>query len=246
MNDTGRPWTLDPIEELPSDSEIAMALRFAEQHRHRLQYVPAWGWLEWTGTHWRRDEMLQAFDLAREVCREEAALAQKPFFQKMIASAKSVAAVERLARADRRLVASVEIWDRDPWLLPCPGGIIDLRTGHIRPAAPSDYMTMCAASVLAPEEDCPTWKAFLMRICAKNMELIDYIKRVCGYMLTGIIREHVLFFAYGGGANGKTVFTNTSRRILGDYARPVAMDLLVEANKAATGPMARHVHFSLE
>jgi len=91
MNDTGRPWTLDPIEELPSDSEIAMALRFAEQHRHRLQYVPAWGWLEWTGTHWRLDDMLQAFDRSRDICREEAERPNSEKDRKDIALAKSVA-----------------------------------------------------------------------------------------------------------------------------------------------------------
>ena len=31
-------------------------------------------------------------------------------------SAKTVAAVEMLARSDRRIAATVDQWDRDPWL----------------------------------------------------------------------------------------------------------------------------------
>lgn len=41
---------------------------------------------------------------------------------------------------------------------------------------------------------------------------------MCGYMLTGITREHALFFALGTGANGKSVFVNTIAGILADYA----------------------------
>ena len=46
-----------------------------------------------------------------------------------IASAQKVAAVEKLARADREHAATVEQWDRDLWLLNTPSGIVDLRTG---------------------------------------------------------------------------------------------------------------------
>jgi putative DNA primase/helicase len=95
MNDTGSLWTLPPLEEdtLPSASEIVVALRLAEQHRRCLQYIPAWGWRVWTGTHWRRDDMLQAFDRARDICREEVGRPHSEKDRKDIASAKSVAAV---------------------------------------------------------------------------------------------------------------------------------------------------------
>ena len=53
-----------------------------------------------------------------------------------ICSAKTVAAVVALARADRRLAATTEQWDADPWLLNTPGGVVDLRTGQLRAHAP--------------------------------------------------------------------------------------------------------------
>jgi putative DNA primase/helicase len=40
---------------------------------------------------------------------------------------------------------------------------------------------------------------------------------MCGYFLTGSIREHALFFIYGPGGNGKGVFLNTVSAIIGDY-----------------------------
>ena len=40
-----------------------------------------------------------------------------------------------------------------------------------------------------------------------------------GYALTGSTREHALFFLYGTGANGKSVFLSTIASLLGDYSK---------------------------
>jgi putative DNA primase/helicase len=62
-----------------------------------------------------------------------------------IASAKTVAAVERLARADRRLAAMIDQFDADPWLLNTPDGVLDLRTAKLRPHRAEDHMTRITA-----------------------------------------------------------------------------------------------------
>jgi P4 family phage/plasmid primase-like protien len=53
---------------------------------------------------------------------------------------------------------------------------------------------------------------------------------VAGYCLTGITSEHALFFLYGTGANGKSVFANTLTSVLGDYATVAAMDMFMAAS----------------
>ena len=58
-----------------------------------------------------------------------------------IATAQTVAAIERLARADRRHAATVEQWDADPWLLNTPGGAVDLRTGDLLRHESGRYLT---------------------------------------------------------------------------------------------------------
>src|SRR5262249_34565131 len=50
-----------------------------------------------------------------------------------------------------------------------------------------------------------------------------------GYALTGSTREHALFFLYGPGANGKSVFMNTVAAIVGDYAKTAPVDTFIEA-----------------
>ena len=52
--------------------------------------------------------------MARLICREAANACNKPGVAKTLASAKTVAAVERLAKADRKLAATFEQWDTDP------------------------------------------------------------------------------------------------------------------------------------
>jgi putative DNA primase/helicase len=115
MNDQGTP------RDLPPTSEESIALAFADRHAHELRFVADWSrWLFFDGAHWTFDKTLHAFERARVICRELAVnLGKAPT---TIASAKTVAAVERLAKADRRLAATTEQWDSDPDIFNIPSG----------------------------------------------------------------------------------------------------------------------------
>ena len=131
-----------------------------------------------------------------------------------------MAAVERLARADRRHAATIEQWDRDIWLLNTPTGTVDLRTGEQRERRRDNFMTKCTATGLGGEDsDCSLWRGFLECITGGDAGLEQFLRRMIGYCLTGSIREHALFFEYGTGANGKGVFISTLTDLLGEYAR---------------------------
>jgi phage/plasmid-associated DNA primase len=102
-----------PKQIAPAFSDEALALRFAECHGPDLRYVAKFGrWLSWAETHWQPDDTLHAFDLARRIIREAATACNKSKKVAVaIASAKTVASVERLAKSNRRLAASVDQWD---------------------------------------------------------------------------------------------------------------------------------------
>jgi putative DNA primase/helicase len=125
--------------------------------------------------------------------------------------------VERLARCDRRHAATVEQWDSHPWELNTPTGTIDLRTGEIHSHRQEHYLTKLTA--VGPGGDCPLWLRFLERITGRDADLAGFLQRMVGYALTGSTREHALFFLYGTGANGKSVFLSTVSSILGEYAK---------------------------
>jgi putative DNA primase/helicase len=211
----------------PAFSEEALALQFADLHQGHLRYVPKWGWLNWDDLVWKVDEQLLAFDMSRDLCRESARECNNPKQATQLASAKMVAAVERLAHSDRRLIATTEQWDCDPYLLATPDGVVDLKTGNIRQASPFDYMTKI--TTVAPRRPCPTWREFLRRITDGDDELQAYLQRVAGYALTGDTSEHALFFAYGVGANGKSTFLNAISGMVGDYHKTAPIETFTES-----------------
>ncbi len=99
----------------PAFSDDALAQRFAERHGKDLRYIAAWShWYEWLGVRWALEPTRHAFDRARAICRVAASEAEKPGIKTALASAKTVAAVERLAKVDRRIAATVEQWETDP------------------------------------------------------------------------------------------------------------------------------------
>jgi len=200
----------------PAFTDEALALRFAETHADRLRYIAKLSkWQVWCGTHWREDATLRAFDEARKICRAASAECNNAKVAKAVASAKTVAAVLSLSRADRRLAATIGQWDADSWLLNTPIGTVDLRTGKIRPHSPGDYITKITA--VAAGGECPLFLRFFSEITAGDVELQSFLQRLLGYSLTGSIREHVLAFFYGRGANGKSVLISAGSGILGDY-----------------------------
>jgi putative DNA primase/helicase len=207
----------------PEFSDDALADAFAERHRHDLRYVAPWGrWLHFDGRCWKQDDTLIAFDRVRMLCRGATADCTEMRVWMSVASAKTVAAVEKLAKADRRLAATVDQWDADPWLMNTPGAVIDLRTGESRPTQQTDYMTKTTA--VSPGGDCPLWKSVIRRITDGDPDLARYLQRAMGYALTGITREHALFFCYGTGANGKSVVIRTIADIAGSYHREAAIE----------------------
>lgn len=215
----------------PELSEDALALEFTKLHSDDWRYVAGWGiWLHWDGRRWQRETTLKAYDLARHVCRNASAKVTKVRTGLKIASAATVSAVEKLARADRKHASTIEQWDRDVYILNTPSGEVNLRTAQLTMHERLSYLTkMTNANLAPPNTPAPLWHKFLDEITEHNTELQLYLARVIGYALTGVTTEHALFFLYGTGANGKSVFLNTISSILGDYAVSAPIDTFLES-----------------
>lgn len=220
------PSGLNPAGLPAQLSEDALADEFSKRHAMGWRYVAGWDrWLKWTGEVWRHEGTRMSLDLARAVCRSAARTAENRADRTRLSSAATISAVERIARSDRRHAETTDAWDSDPWLLNTPGGILDLRTGHRLPHDPSALITKLTGA--SPGAECPTWHRFLQTVTAGDVELQRYLQRMAGYCLTGVTTEHALFFLYGTGANGKSVFANTLAEMMGNYAQVAAMDMFM-------------------
>jgi putative DNA primase/helicase len=226
---------LDALALSPEFSEDRLALNFTDKVEHSLRYVATLGkWFIWDGARWRIDDTQLARDRVRAVCRDHSSQCNESRQAKLIASAKTVSAVERLASTDRRIAATIAQFDSDAWLLNTPGETIDLRTGESREHAPGDYITKVTGTSPGEGMATPIWNEFLDRITGGNTDLILFLRRMAGYSLTGLTIEHALFFLYGTGicaprhrpmpALTKTA-TNVKGRPLAPSPRPTATSL---------------------
>lgn len=221
----------------PAFSDAALAHAFVSHQDGSALYCSTWGrWLLWKGSRWVMDETLEAVSMVQDSCLREAAgvpleVELTPSQQKRImaslASQRTITNVEKLARSDRRAATSPAEWDSDHWELNTPGGVVDLRGGGLRPHRRADKMIK--QTTVTPGGSCPTWLAFLDRVMGGDAELIGFLQRMCGYALTGVTREHALFFCYGTGGNGKGTFLNTITAIMGDYQRVANVETFTES-----------------
>lgn len=208
-------------------TEDTLALQFVADYCDDYRHVPGWGWMRWDGTRWTRDAGLRHFDDARKVAREFGDLAGTAASEsRRIASAKTVAAIVQLARADQKLVAMPELFDADPMMLNTPAGMVDLRTGVLRPHQ-YDYVTRCTAVAPDATATASTWELFLAAVFDDDADVIAFMRRLVGYFVTGEVREQVLAFFFGDGRNGKSTLLDVLLWMLGDYALKCPASLLM-------------------
>jgi len=182
-----------------------------------------WSYYDSARAIWEADEKLLQYTLIRDMIRAHAPAKMR--------RASEVNGVASLARSNAAAAMGVNDWDRDEWLLGTPGAVIDLRTGGPVPDPKACYVTRQTAVPLAPAGTlAPVWCGFLERITRHAPELVDYLQRIAGYALTGSDREQCLFFAFGGGGNGKGTFFNTLTAIMGSYSHTANNDLLLASN----------------
>ncbi len=219
---------IDLVDGVNWSTEDGLAMAFTNRYGIDLRYCAQLGkWFWWNGKRWTEDKKLYVNHLARGICRAASRKADTPKLKARLASSSSISSVERIIRSDPKHAASIEEWDADPWLLNTPEGVVELKTGTLRPHQRIDRMTKITTA--SPKGECPQWRAFLEQITGGDKELEAYLQRMAGYCLTGLTSEHALLFLYGTGGNGKSVFVNTLFSIMGDYAANAPMETFMES-----------------
>ena len=112
--------------------------------RNRFLWNRGLGWLAWDGVAWRQGddesvvEALRVFMISQYVAAARRDSDAERAWRSTLSRAR-LNAVADLARG--MLAVPVEALDADPWALNTPGGIVDLRTGHVRPCDPAALLT---------------------------------------------------------------------------------------------------------
>jgi putative DNA primase/helicase len=235
-------------------TDLGNARRLRVRHGDDIRYVAEWDtWIVWNDPsgRWEIDRNGALVRLAEEtvlfIFSEALTLNNQADRNELLRHAMRsqsearLTAMVNLARAEEGVTISAEMLDADPWLLGVRYGVIDLRQGTFRPARREDLITKCAGVSFDPNADCPNWEQFLQTVTGNDPDLQAYLQRVAGYVLTGSVREEVIFIPYGTGRNGKSTYRETLHSLMGTYALAADANLLVErkVQGGATEEIAR-------
>ena len=142
-------------------------------------------WLVWSGHRWRPDDdgkvrrrwlhvLSRRYEKALTLPDEEV---RKRALTTVGEAGASNAAIEgglAIAASMEPIATTADAWDRDPWLLCCDNGVVDLRTGRLRPGRPEDMTCRSTNISYNPDAPCPRWERFLAEVFAGDAELVEW------------------------------------------------------------------------
>jgi len=257
------------IQDCLYANELGDGMLAAALFKDRFLYVKSSeDWLSWEGHHWERDIMAKSRASVEEVADvflDEASRMQgkigeaiknkdKELVDKLQDGQKIIYKRVGRLRSERGRINCLKFahtnisnqiaikgdeLDLNPWLLACKNGVIDLRTGELRPGRPGDLISKASpVEFTGLDTPAPNWKLYLKQIFQEHQPLIDYMGRMSGYGITGLTIEHFLPILWGQGRNGKGVFIETISAILGNYMAPIQSEMLLDQGrvKNSAGP----------
>ncbi len=213
-----------------AQTDLGNAERLLARYGFGLRMVPEWGgWAVYDADlgAWRRDSARVVLHLVGETLRaaQAAALEVRDAEQRQALlrfllrseAAPRVRAAEELARCAPSHVLPSGAFDADPYLLNAANGIVDLRSGELRPHTPAALCSRRCPHPYVPDAAAPRWVRFLDEITMGRAELVGFLRRAAGYSLIGEVSEHVLLVLHGRGANGKSVLLDALHGAVGTY-----------------------------
>lgn len=215
------------------------------------------GWLVYNGHHWGHDRMDQAraavedcalayqglLDSLRAAlpedgnhnsqCRCRPCLQIKELHRRVqrLRTVDGVTKALKMAHCFGPTALGVQgnEFDRHPLLLPCANGVIDLNSGALIKGSPSDYLVRAIpVDYLGLDHRNEDWENFLLEINQSDQERVEFLRRLFGYCITGLRREHFIATFVGDGRNGKGTMFEVLAMVLGELYWSIDSDMLLE------------------
>jgi len=231
------------IAELTHD--MGRARRFARNHQNKLLWCQdIKSWLIWTGKVWEVDRTLQVQQFVKveidkmvndawQAVEQAAALGDdtqkkaKEQYQNVIKarSERGIKSIIELTKGELPITPAK--LDADPFLVNCQNGIIDLRSGELKPHRPDLYMTRITGAEYVPGKKFELFGEFMKLITCEDADLARYLQQVVGMAAIGKVFHEGLCIFYNTGQNGKSTFLNCVRKVFGDYAENINPEMLM-------------------
>ncbi|MEM4098972.1 MAG: hypothetical protein QXW57_04405, partial [Candidatus Micrarchaeaceae archaeon] len=111
-------------------------------------------------------------------------------------------------------LATHEIFNNPPELLPVKNGVLNLITGQLRPYNDDDYFIFQLPVEYDPHADCPMWKKFISEVV--HPQDVATLQEWAGYNLWRGVPVEKSIILIGDGSNGKSTFLSTLISVLGE------------------------------
>ncbi len=214
------------------------AERLADRHGADLRYCGVFGkWLGWDGCRWATDDtgavVRRAVETVRSIYAEAGEAgdrAERKAITRWAFSSEArtrITSMVQLCQSIGGVAVHPDALDTDPWLLCAANGVLDLRTGELRPHRREDLISRMSPVAYVPGATCAAWDGFLARVLP-DAAVRAFVRRWAGYCLTGMTGERAIAILHGRGRNGKSTFLETLAAMLGDYAMHTPASTLLE------------------
>ena len=213
------------------------AERFKDRVGERIRFnFDTNKWLIWNGKFWEVDRTNKIKIFAEVIIaemRKEAEVigdekARRIMLRNVTRASQSGGKKALLEETKHYVEITSEKLDANDFLLNTLDGIVDLKTGVMYEHNKENYMSYIINHKRDSINKPIKWLAFLDEIFQGDKQLIDFIHKAVGYTLTGSIREQSMFLTFGDGSNGKSVFLDVLKRLLGDYGANAQVETLLE------------------
>jgi putative DNA primase/helicase len=222
----------------PHSTDQGNAQRLVALHGRDLKYsFTRKCWYVWDGNYWALDttgEIFRRGKTAVAAIYDEAARALDDEERKRIGkwaiaseSNQKLDAMITMARSELGIPVKPQEMDQDPWLLNCPNGTLNLRTGELQKHRREDLITQVTAAEYAPTARYGLFDEFLDRILPDPAQR-EFVQRALGYSITGFASEEKLFFAFGPTATGKSTLLKAVGAALGNYSTVTNFETFLE------------------
>ena len=254
-----------------NENRVGDAKLYSRLHRGAVVYVKYWErWLIWGGHHWIEDDFEISAQSIEDVCELYLRLAESKQIEadeetdkdlksklqsiadtalRRVSQLRDTPGQDKLLQMLRRirdpLVVLPKQIDQQHYVKACPNGVIDLRTGELRPGRPDEYILNAIVTEYDPEllrkdDPCPETNRFLLSSMDGDQELVDFIWRLLGYGLITERRDHIFTIMWGEhGRNGKDTLIKLVTHVLGQTLSgdvPVEMFLQMQQTRNSSAP----------
>ena len=176
-----------------------------------------------------QDATLQAQE---KLCIKAISMLQASFHREQV--------VKLATQGKDSLGISGEEWDRVTGVLPCNNGVIDLKTGTLRPGKPDDYLRNAAPIDYDPNAPCCEFEKFLAAVMGEDQTMVRFLNRLFGHAIGGNPTENIFAVLVGPGGNGKSILALLLAHVLGELAWSVRAEFFLDSGRfgSADAPSA--------